>query len=1112
MNCPRCGTPNRDDRRFCSACGMRLTVACQDCGTQNEPPVRFCGGCGKALPSADAAAARSPFHDIERRQLTVMFCDLVGSTALSRELDPEDLRDLLRRYHEQTRRVIARYGGFIARYVGDGLLIYFGYPHAREDAAVRAIHSGLEITSLVRETAEPLRGNPAGLAVRIGIATGLVVVDDSIGDRVAEDAEAVGETPNLAARLQGLAEPNSVVAADATRELAGGLFVYEDLGLQQLRGFDQPVRAWRVLRTSEAQSRFAAARGTQQTRLIGRDTELGLLHGHWRDAARGDGRLVLLTGEAGIGKSRLAESLADQIAGEPHVTIRYQCSPYHLNTALHPFIHQLELAANLRRNDDLASKVERLEALLADARMEKEEGVPLFAALLSLPALDRYPRLQMTPQQQKQKTLVALLDYVRSSASHSPALLIFEDLHWIDPTSTEFLTLLAPLVASMPVLVVATSRSTTQHDWLQLQHVHTLQLERLDRRHAATMISHLLENENPPANLVNEIMAKTDGVPLFIEELARTLLTAGLPKEHDPASLRQPATIPSTLQDSLMARLDQLGTARKVAQVAAAIGREFSFELLAAIAPLDETELRDALSTLTDGAVLLAREEGATTTFQFRHSLVQAVAYSSLLRSTRRELHQQIAATLESRYPERVRVEPEIIAHHYTQAHEDLRAATYWAAAALRALERSAFVEAQGHVTKGLSLLEGADETDRDRARLTLNLEVLRGAVYRAVKGFASSGAEQSFTHALDLCERLGDTRRLVDVRRGLFACYYSRGTHALAQEQGQEVKALAERLGDSGARMLAHWMLGCVAFWRGELVAADRELEEAIALYDPKQQQANTLALQIDPGANALCHRGWLQWTLGYPDRALQTSEHAIKTARDLNQPFALSMALFFAIVTRTCCGDWEIAARQLEELTSVTTEHGLEYLRSVARVLKGQELIASGELAAGVDETLLALSELETQEAGLGVPWTLSILALGYTRLGKTAEGFDTLDKAFAVAERNGERHWEAELHRQRGDLLLLGPSPDQTEAERCYRNAMQVAHLQGATSLELRAAMSLARLLERQRRQAMAQDVLSEAHARLTEGFDTVDLREASTRLESFVAARHDKLRSS
>jgi len=549
-----------------------------------------------------------------------------------------------------------------------------------------------------------------------------------------------------------------------------------------------------------------------------------------------------------------------------------------------------------------------------------------------------------------------------------------------------------------------------------------------------------------------------------------------------------------------MARLDQFGHARKVAQIGAAIGREFSFDLLAAIAPQGETELRDALSMLTDGAVLLSRQDAASTTFQFRHSLVQAVAYSSLARTKRRKLHQRIAVTLEARYPERVRIEPEIIAHHYTEAGEDSRAATYWAAAAQRALERSAFLEAQGHVNKGITLLDRTRETDASHERLTLNLEVLRGAVYRALKGFASTGAEQSFTRARDLCERLGDVRSLIDVHRGLFACYYSRGSHSLAHQQGQDVKALAERLDDSGARMLAHWMLGCVAFWRGDLTSADLELEEAIALYDPKHQQGSTLALQIDPGANALCHRSWLQWTLGYPDRAVQTSEHAIKTARDLNQPFALSMALFFAIATRACCGDHVTAARQLDELTFLTTEHGLGYLRCVARVLKGQQLIVSGQPAAGVDETGLALAELKTQEAGLGLPWALSILALGYTKLGKVTAGLDAIDKALAAAERNGERHWEAELHRQRGDLLLAGPSADQAEVQRCFARAVDVARDQKARSLELRGAMSLVRLLESQRRPDDAHKVLLEAYGRFTEGFDTADLREASALMKS------------
>jgi tetratricopeptide (TPR) repeat protein len=640
-----------------------------------------------------------------------------------------------------------------------------------------------------------------------------------------------------------------------------------------------------------------------------------------------------------------------------------------------------------------------------------------------------------------------------------------------------------------------TARSAAEHAWAELPHVGSVQLERLDRAQSVAMIGHLPEGGRLPAELVEEIVARTDGVPLFIEELTRTVAASGPASAGTPAGRVRSAAIPATLQDSLTERLDQLGPAKEVAQLGAVIGREFSRELVAAISPLNENELRDALGELRASGVVFGRGESAHT---FKHALVQDAAYASLLRSTRQELHARVAETLEASYPERVRVEPEVVAHHYTQAGRAMPAARYWAAAAQRALDRSANLETLGHATRGLEVLAGVGE-GRDRDRLELALEILCGAAYRAVKGFASSEAERSFAAARTLAERLDDVPRLIDARRGLFSCYYARGALALARDEGQQVTVLGERMNDPASRMLGHWMLGCVAFWQGEFPTARRELEEAFALYDPREQRANTLALQIDPGVNALLHLGWTLWILGYPERAVRTSEQAVATARALSQPFALSMALFFACATRACCGEHASVRPLLDELQALVAEHGLGYMASVARVLEGQELIAHGQYAPGLAQIGRAFAEFQAQEAGVGLPWAMSIAATAYARLGKGEEGLGTLAKALAAADRNGEHQWAAELWRLKGELLTLSPARE-GEAEACFNRAAELARRQSARSLELRATLSLARLLDRQGKRARAHTLLAESCSWFAEAAETGDLREAWVALEA------------
>lgn len=1093
MDCASCRTANRPDRRFCASCGAALAFACAGCGFVNQPGEEFCGGCGRALDTGAATMRKRAPAGPERRQITVMFCDLVDSSALAQRLDPEDLREVIRSYQKCASAVIARYEGFVARYMGDGVLAYFGYPHAHEEDAARAIHTGLEIVEALEQL--PARPDPhaAGLKVRVGIATGLVVVGDMIGEGASEEAAVVGETPNLAARLQSLAEPGSVLIADVTRELAGGVFEYADEGAREMKGFARPVRAWRVLRTSGAESRFDAAHSRSLAPLVGRRRELNELLHLWQSAVQGDGRAAVLLGEAGIGKSRMAQALAERIAGEPHIRLRHQCSPYHTNSALHPFIQQLEREAGFRRGDDAALRLDKLEALLAKAGDPCPEAAPLFAALLSVPAAGRYPALQMTPQEQKARILAALLDRFRALAAHAPLLLLLEDAHWIDPTSAELLDRIARCLPEVSALAVVTSRQAPDYPWLGLEHVHRIPLQRLDRRQSATIVGRVLQGKKIPADVLRQVVDRTDGVPLFIEEVSKSLASSA-------------TEIPTTLQDSLMARLDQLGAAKEVAQTAAVIGREFPRELLAAISMLDDRELSDALDKLTSSAVLFGRGRPPWTAFTFKHALVEDAAYSSLLRGKRQELHCRVAEALERSYPERVRVEPEVVAHHYTQAGKSLQAAAYWVAAAQRALDRSANLETLGHATKGLEVLFAAAPSPESH-RLERDLEILRGAAYRALRGFASADTERSFARARELCEQLGDVPRLIEARRGLFSCYYARGALAAAGEQGRQVAALGERLGDRGSRMLGHWMSGCVSFWQGEFGSARRELEEAFSLHDPDAQRANALALQIDPGVNALFHLSWTLWILGYPDQACATSAKAIGTARRLAQPFALAMALFFACATRACCGQSAAVREMLDELTGLTAQQGLGYLGSCARVLEGQELITRGECTAGLSHIGRAFAEFQAQGAGVGLPWALSISALGHARLGRPGEGLAIVSRALEAAGRNGERQWEAELWRLKGELLLLPPLQQDQEAEASFRSAIELAHRQAARSLELRAATSLARLLARRGNHVSAHRMLAAVHGRFREGFDTVDLREAGNTLHALTVAEEE-----
>jgi class 3 adenylate cyclase len=744
----------------------KLLAAIAAIGAEVPALVGTAASASAPVSTAEAAAVTVQ-AEAERRQLTVVFCDIVGSTALSTQFDPEDLRELINAYHHAVAETVTRFDGFVAKYMGDGVLIYFGYPQAHEDDAERSVRAGLAVIDAVAKL--PSR---VTLRVRIGIATGLAVVGDLIGAGAAQERGVVGETPNLAARVQGLAEPNSVVIADGTRRQVGGLFDFADLGPKTLAGFAEPQHAWRVLGDSGTENRFEALR-SGEIPLVGREEEVALLTRRWDQAENGEGKVVLISGEAGIGKSRLTAALTEHVEASPHARLRYFCSPHHQDSAFHPVIGQLERAAGFARADGPEGKREKLAAMLTAST---EEGdISLLVELLSLPGGDRFPPLDLSPPAKKQRTFLALLRQLEGLSRTRPILVIFEDLHWIDPTSREFLDLLMPRIDRLPVLLMATFRPEFQPPWTGQPHVTTITLNRLGRHDGASLVERLTGNVHAlPPDVIAEIVERTDGVPLFVEEMTKAVLEVGAAVAGSVPSAR--LGVPATLQASLMARLDRLGAeAKSVAQVGAAIGREFSHELAAAAGELAEGPLRDALRRLVDAGLVFQRGEPPNAEYLFKHALVQDATYGSLLRRTRQQLHARIAAALEARFPDRAAREPEALARHFSEAQQFDRAVGYWLTAGGRALQRSANREAISHLSAGLGQVEQLSDA-AERTKQELALQRLLGQAYFHVKGLGAIETDRAFNRARELCAVTGDDLSILPVLQGILIVEWGAG------------------------------------------------------------------------------------------------------------------------------------------------------------------------------------------------------------------------------------------------------------------------------------------------------------------------------------------------
>jgi class 3 adenylate cyclase/predicted ATPase len=1055
------------------------------------------------------AAPVLPAPEAERRQLTVLFCDLVGSTQLSGQLDPEDWRAVVRAYQEAAAEVIQLYEGHIAQYLGDGLLVYFGYPVAHEDDARRAVHAGLGMVQAIATLNTRLTPRyGVELAVRLGIHTGPVVVG-VMGGGERHGHLALGETPNLAARLQNLAPANAVVLSAVTARLVPGTFALEDLGTHVLHGVAEPMAVSRVRGVLATPSRDEEFVTDGAPLLVGREEESGLLRRRWDQSKSGLGQVVFVSGEAGIGKSALVEALRAQVRAEGLPRMAFRCSPYHTTSALYTVITHIERLLQFEPDDLPETKLAKLEAGLQPYDLPLAEVVPLVAGLLSVPLpAERYAPLTLTPQQQKQQTLDALLAWLAAEAERQPVLVAWEDLHWADPTTLELLGLVIEQAPTMAMPHVLTYRPEFSPPWPPRSHMTPIVLNRLERPQVEALIAQRVGGKPLPAEVVQYIVAKTDGVPLYIEELTKMLLASALLREEsDQYVLTGPlhtVAVPDTLQDALMARLDQLKTAKEVAQLGAVLGREFAYELLQAITPQDENALQEGLAQLVAAELLYQRRRPPRARYVFKHALIQDAAYASLLKSTRQQVHQQVAQVFETRFPALVETQPELVAQHYTAAGCTEQAIPYCQRAGQQASNRSAYLEALSHVTTGIELLKSLPETP-EHTQQALTLHIALGMALQITKGSAAPEVEHAYTQARALCQQVGETPELVPVLLGLWRFYLVRPQLHTARELGDTLLRLAQRTDDPALAVIAHYALGATWWWLGAFPAARQHLEEGIALYIPVQRRAPAFligrgGIGQDPGVGCRANAARTLWCLGYPDQALAHIHEALALAHALSHPFSLAFAWCWAAFVSQVRREVPAVHEQAEAAVALSTEQGFTQWAAWGTSVRGWALAMQGQGEEGMAQVRQGITAWQATGAALIVPFLYTVLADVSDHLGHAEDGLQTLAEAHTLVEQHEERWWEAEVCRLRGVLLLRQLETPPAEAEAWLQRALDVARRQQAKALELRAAMSLAQLWQQQGKRAEAYEILAPIYGWFTEGFDTADLQEAKALLEA------------
>jgi DNA-binding winged helix-turn-helix (wHTH) protein/predicted ATPase len=1042
----------------------------------------------------------------EQRQLTVLFCEAVGPRHDLGSLDLESLRDATASYHGLVATISARYETHFTLFPGNWAAIYFGWPAARENDAERAVRAALALSAAAGPTGRGTALEFAG--IRVGIATGPVIIGETAASGGSPIPNIVGTPTSRAARLASTSQPGAVTVDVATRRLAGALFEYADCP-----GIGFFGEAWkgaaRVVRESRVEGRYEALRGSNHPPMIGRDEELALLLRRWHRAASGDGQVALVAGEPGIGKSRLVAALQGSIGAQPHTRVRHYCSPHLRDSALHPVIAQLERAAGFERDDSVAMRLGKLEAWFASTGAEDVEGVTLIGDLLGLGDAARGSMMPQDAERKREKTLWALLRLLERLARQRPVLMIFEDVHWADSTSLELLDRTIDRIARLPVLLVISYRPEFQPTWIGQPEVSLLALSRLPPRDSAAVVDGLTAGKKLPPKILDHIIERTDGVPLFVEELTKSLLEGGQLRETEDAFVLDGqlprSAIPSSLQTSLLARLDGLPSCKELAQTGAAIGREFSYELLAAVAGGDEVALLHGLDRLLEAGLIFRRGTPPRASYVFKHALVQDAAYSTLVRGRRQELHAAIGLALERQFPCLIEQQPSLAAHHFGEAGLGEQAAVYWCRAGRQSVARSALVEAVSQLRRGLLILGEVPETPK-RESLEIDLQVTLAGALMSVKGFAHPDVIAAFERARELIAGSAAAGTLVhfSVLYGLYAANFVGGRPKPALEQARTFLSLAEAQTQSGLLLMGHRVVGTVLALVGDYPAALTHLERAVAMYRPEEHQDLAFRFGADIGVSALSSYALALWNRGYPDQARKTADEAISRARQLSHAHTLAYALVVVGVTAISARWLAMVEDIADEVVALAQERSFAFFLGWGLTLQGWVMGQRGQGAPAVERVRQGLDATAATCGRNYRPMLMGLLAETLATSGEVENGLAAITDALALAESSGQTGTDAELHRLKGELLANLPRPNRSAAEACFNQALAVAKNQGAHGFELRASVSLARLLGSGQRRREAHQILAAAYASFVEGFATPDLEAAKMLLEELAEA--------
>lgn len=1036
-------------------------MICPACGAENPPTNRFCGQCGARLGDTPAGSGESALglaqgeEEAERRQLTVMFCDLVGSTALSERLDPEDLREVMQAYRDAAVGAISRFDGRVAKYLGDGILAYFGYPIAHDDDAVRAVSAGLAIVEAM-PALEARVGRPRGVEIkcRVGIATGPVVVGEMGAGDQRESMAVVGEAPNLADRLQALAPRNGVIVSALTRQLVEQRFSSVSLGRRELRGLGKPIEAFRI--TGRTNPHLVAV---PRLPLTGRDRELARLRTVLDQARGGCGRAVALSGEPGIGKSRLIKALRNEALSRRTLWLEAQCSPFHADAPLHPAIELMSRALGFRRNEPPAERLHRLESFGARLGLPSEPHIPLLATMLSIPDEGRHRLPALSPQALRARTLASIVEVLSRLAARRPMVLAVEDLHWADETTLDFVNMLMAALARLPMLALFTHRPDFAHPWPNGAPVEELVLGRLSPEDGARLIGYVAGDIALPSGVVSAILSRSDGVPLFVEEITRTVIESRRRATASGDAGEAPldaVEIPATLKDSLMARLDRLGDAKDVAQAAAAIGRNFVYELLADVAGLDEPALRQALRALEASGLIQRRGEPPSAIYTFRHALIREIAYDSMLRRRRQALHAAIARALETNFREIVETQPDLLGRHFAQAGELDRAIDYFERAGLRAVARSAHVEAVRHFRRALDLVEKIEDAPPRLAREAALWSALAPSLL-VTRGYSSAEVGEAFQRADELNRRLGDPERQFYSGWGIAAFKFVSGDLTGTLQLLRRLEDIAAATGQDDLRSISIMSRGVVLFALGRFAESMAQIERGLALYDPDQGVTLIARVGQDVSVLAMAFGAVTAWSLGRPDLALDTALRALETARRVQHGYSLALVLTIGVpLVRFRRGEVEEAAAALDEAIEIARENQFPYLLARATAMRGLIETRNGQIEAGLAHLREGIAAFRSRGGLTTAPMMQVWLADGHFSANEPAAAHAALEEGLALAERIGETSHLAEIHRLLGRAALaLG---DAEGAGRRFRLAYDTAERQGAFGWRLRAALDL------------------------------------------------------